>query len=213
MTSVDIIEELRRSRLLAIVRYRGGGDTFGAVRTMAAAGLSTVEVTTHTPDWPSVVAAAVSDGLTAGVGTVTTLAQLDQAAAAGAMFIVSPGLDVELARTALQLGIEPLPGVATATEVLTAQRAGVRLFKLFPAGALGVAYLSQLRGPFADVDFVPTGGIALDAVGAWLDAGACAVALGSDLVGRTAPSSSDEMAALAQRTHRAVQAATARTAP
>ncbi len=213
MRAVQIIEELRRSRLLAIVRYRGGGDTVGAIRTMAAAGLSTVEVTTHTPDWPSVVAAAVSDGLTAGVGTVTTLAQLDDAAAAGATFIVSPGLDVELARAALERGIEPLPGVATATEVLTAQRAGVALFKLFPAGALGIAYLSQLRGPFADVDFVPTGGIAIDAVRTWLDTGAFAVALGSDLVGRTAPSSSDEVDALAERTRRAVRAAAAQNAP
>lgn len=204
---MTVLEELRRTRVLAIVRYRGGGDAIGAVRTMAAAGLSTVEITTHTPDWPGVVAAAVSDGLCVGVGTVTTAQQLDEAATAGATFIVSPGLDVELARAALDRGIEPLPGVATATEVLTAQRAGVRLFKLFPAGALGIPYLRQLRGPFAEVDFVPTGGIAVDAVAEWLAAGAFAVALGSDLVGRAAPASSDEHAALAERTRRAVAAA------
>ena len=208
---MGIIEELTRSRVLAIVRYRNGGDTIGALRTMAEAGLTTVEVTTQTPEWPAVVAAALAEGLSAGVGTVTTLAQLDDAADAGARFMVSPGLDVELVRAARERDMEPLPGVSTATEILAAQRAGVRLFKLFPAGALGLDYLRQLRGPFPDLDFVPTGGIGIDAVADWLDAGAFAVAIGSDLVGRAAPASDADRAELTQRTRRAVAAGSSPT--
>jgi 2-keto-3-deoxy-6-phosphogluconate aldolase len=83
---------------------------------------------------------------------------------------------------ALDAGLDAVPGALTATEVAAAVEAGAVLVKLFPAGPFGTAYLRALRGPFGQVDFVPTGGIAHDAVGEWLEAGAVAVGLGSDLV-------------------------------
>jgi Entner-Doudoroff aldolase len=103
-------------------------------------------------------------------------------AEAGARFVVSPNTDPRVIGAALDAGLDPIPGALTATEVASAIGAGAALVKLFPAGPLGTAYLRALRGPFGDVDFVPTGGIAHDAVGEWLAAGAVAVGLGSDLV-------------------------------
>jgi len=108
---------------------------------------------------------------------------------------------------ALEHGLDALPGVATGTEVLAARRAGARFFKLFPAGALGTDYLAQLRGPFGAEDFVPTGGIPIAQVGAWLRAGALAVALGGDLAGRTAPRSPEEIEAVAERARAALRQA------
>jgi 2-keto-3-deoxy-6-phosphogluconate aldolase len=107
----------------------------------------------------------------------------------------------------LEAGLTPLPGALTATEVATAVAAGASLVKLFPAGPLGPAYLRALRGPFERVSFVPTGGIAHDAVGAWIAAGAVAVGLGADLVGAR-PTDAD-LAGIEQRARVAVAGARA----
>ena len=78
--------------------------------------------------------------------------------------------------------MSPCRAPGTATEVARALDAGARLVKLFPAGPLGIGYLNALHGPFRDTAFLPTGGIRHDEVGGWLEAGATAVGLGSDLV-------------------------------
>ena len=198
---------LASTRVLAIVRYRQGGDPLGALRALAAGGVTVAEVTTQTPGWPDAVAGAVAEGIVAGVGTVTEPAEVADAKAAGARFIVSPGLLPDVVSASLDRGMEPLPGVATATEILLARRAGVRLFKLFPAGALGIDQLRQLRGPFPDLAFVPTGGVGVDTVGDWLTAGAFAVALGSELAGRRAPANDAERTELTHRAEAAIAAA------
>jgi 2-dehydro-3-deoxyphosphogluconate aldolase/(4S)-4-hydroxy-2-oxoglutarate aldolase len=216
MTATDgrdaLVTALASARVLAIVRYREGGDTLGALRAMAAGGVIAVEVTTQTPGWQDVVASAAAEGIVVGVGTVTEHREVTDASAAGARFIVSPGLLPDVVAAALDRDLEPLPGVATASEILLAQRAGVRLFKLFPAGALGVDYLAQLRGPFPDLAFVPTGGVGLADIRRWLDTGAFGVALGSDLAGRSAPRSDAERAELTRRAAAAL-AASSQAAP
>ena len=119
-----------------------------------------------------------------GVGTVVDSEQVRAAAAAGARFVVSPGLVPEVIETALTLGLEPVPGVFTATEILAATAAGARVMKLFPASCGGPSYLRALRGPFPTIPIIPTGGVRIDEVQAYLDAGATVIALGSELVGR-----------------------------
>ncbi|MFN2518149.1 MAG: bifunctional 4-hydroxy-2-oxoglutarate aldolase/2-dehydro-3-deoxy-phosphogluconate aldolase [Jatrophihabitantaceae bacterium] len=204
----SVPEELARTGVMAIVRYRGGGDVLAAVGAVAAGGITVVEVTMDTPGAFEAIAAAVErPELVVGGGTVTEVAQVAELAAIGARFIVSPGFDRDVVTAALDRGLDTLPGVTTATEVMAARRAGSRLFKLFPAGALGTRYLSELRGPFAGEAFVPTGGIAVDGIGAWLLAGASAVAIGSDVAGRLAPRDAAEAAILTERAGRAVAAA------
>jgi 2-dehydro-3-deoxyphosphogluconate aldolase / (4S)-4-hydroxy-2-oxoglutarate aldolase len=203
---MTVNDALAASRVLAILRYRDGGDISGAMRALAAGGVTIAEVTVQTPGWQDGVAAASEAGVLAGAGTVTTRAEVADAHAAGARFMVSPGFVPDVVRAALDLGIEPLPGVATATEILLARDAGVRLFKLFPAGALGLDYLRQLRGPFPETAFVPTGGIGLAAIGEWLAAGALAVALGSELAGRAAPRTDLERTELTRRAAAAIAA-------
>ena len=149
------------------------------------AGLTAMEVTFDHPGGPGALRAlrdALPDDALLGAGTIRSREQVAEAAACGARYCVSPHTETALIRAVLGAGLEPLPGAATATEVAAALDAGARLVKLFPAGPLGTSYLKALRGPFRDVRFVPTGGIRHDAVGAWLEAGAAAVGLGSDLV-------------------------------
>lgn len=201
-------DALGRDRLMAIVRYRAGGDVSGALDGLARGGLRVMEVTVDTPGaWDAIAAAAARPGIVVGAGTVTEPRQVERLAALGGAFVVSPGFDPDVVRAALDHGLEALPGVATGTEVLAARRAGAQFFKLFPAGSLGVRYLAELRGPFGRESFVPTGGVKTADVGDWLRAGALAVALGSELAGRTAPAGEDEIEAMAQRTRTALDLA------
>ena len=202
--SGDLGTALARDRVLAIIRYRSGGAVLDAIDAICAGGVRVVEVTTSTPGWLDAVAGAAEHGHLVGAGTVLTAAQVRDTAAAGGRFVVSPGLDEDVVHACHTSGLEPLPGVLTPTEVQSATRLGVRWLKLFPAGALGRAYLEQLLGPFADLRFVPTGGIDLPAIPGWLAAGAAAVALGSEVAGREAPTDPAELDSLRHRAARAL---------
>jgi len=111
---------------------------------------------------------------------------------AGAAFAVSPSFSPEMVEAALEAGIEPIPGILTPTELLSARRAGAEAVKVFPAAPVGgPAFIRALRGPFPHVPLLPTGGIGLTDVEALLDAGATCVGLGATLVGAEPPSSAD----------------------
>ncbi len=184
---MSFVTALREARVVAILRRR---DIDEVVEDLAdqlfAAGVRAAEITL---DQPSALRALerllarAPDDAVIGAGTVMTVDQLDHAADLGVRFVVCPHLDVELITRALERGIDILSGVATPTELVTARRAGASAVKLFPAGPLTPAYLRVLRGPFPDAAVVPTGGIALQEVGDWLDAGAVAVGLGSAIGG------------------------------
>jgi 2-dehydro-3-deoxyphosphogluconate aldolase / (4S)-4-hydroxy-2-oxoglutarate aldolase len=198
--------------LIAIVRFHDGGDLCGTVDALVRGGIEAIELTIDTPGALAAVAEAAEAGRNVGVGTVLTADEVRASAAAGARFVVSPALVPEVIEIALELGLEPLPGVYTATELLRAIAAGARAVKLFPASAGGPGYLKALRGPFPAVPIVPTGGIRIDEIAAYLDAGATSVALGSELVGRTAPATDAELERIETQAARAVAAVTSSSA-
>jgi 2-dehydro-3-deoxyphosphogluconate aldolase / (4S)-4-hydroxy-2-oxoglutarate aldolase len=186
--------------LLGIIRFHGGGDVWGTVDALLRGGIDLVEVTIDTPGALEAVKRAADNDAAIGVGTVVSAEQVRAAAAAGARFVVSPGFVEEVVEAALELGIEPVPGVFTATEILAARAAGARILKLFPASHGGPSYVRSLRGPFPDVPLVVTGGVKPDEAVEYFDAGATVVALGSELVGRVAPTSDAELEQIVVRT-------------
>ena len=198
---------LESSPLLGIVRFHDGGDVSGAMEALVSGGIELVEVTIDTPGALAAVERAAGDGRVVGVGTVVSVEQVRACAAAGARFVVSPGLIADVIRDARELGLEPVPGVFTATEILTATAAGARVMKLFPASCGGPSYLRALRGPFPTTALVPTGGVRLDEIVAYFDAGATVVALGSALVGRSAPRTDNELELIAAQAARATDVA------
>ena len=215
---MSAVEEVRSALaadgVMAILRYRDGGDLAAAVEGLCAGGVRVLEITVDTPGaWDAIASAVAQPGRLIGAGTVTSGEQVRRLAGLGGRFVVSPGLDAEVVTTAREHGLVTFPGVATGTEVLAARRLGADFLKLFPAGALGLRYLRELRGPFAGADFVPTGGIGLDDIADWLNAGALAVALGSSLAGRAAPASPGEVAALTSRAAAALRSARPETDP
>lgn len=187
--------KIKAAGLVAILRGAHSVDEILRIGEALLEGTITVmEVTLNSPaalQALPLLRDRFGDRLLVGAGTVRSLDGARQALAAGAQFLVSPNFDPEtvaFARTSDRLH---LPGVFTATEVQAAFAAGCRMLKLFPMGDDGPAYLRALRGPFHDLDFVPTGGISLENIADFARAGAVAVGLGGNLVREPGQPSAD----------------------
>lgn len=139
-------------------------------RALVAGGLPVLEVTLRTPAARDAIRAmARVDGAIVGAGTVTNEAELDTALAAGARFIVSPGLTEPLGRAAIRSSVPFLPGIATAGDIMRGLDLGLTHFKFFPAEAAGgLPALKALAAPFGSVRFCPTGGITAETAPQWL---------------------------------------------
>ena len=170
------------ARVMVILRGTGA-RTVELCQRAWAAGVELVEVPVQNVGdlaaLRAAVAAGADRGRLVGAGTVVDVELVDVVARAGAAFTVAPGLDPAIVAASLTRGLPHLPGVATPTEVHTAQRLGLPWQKAFPACVLGPAWVRALRGPFPDVRFVATGGIDVGNAQDFLDAGCRAVSLGS----------------------------------
>jgi 2-dehydro-3-deoxyphosphogluconate aldolase/(4S)-4-hydroxy-2-oxoglutarate aldolase len=182
-SSVDVLEVLRADRVAAVVRGNQVGDPAGLSRVLAESGIRCVEFTFTIPSVTDVIAAAARDGAAVvGAGTVTTAEQARAAIEAGARFVVSPGLAPEIMPVCREHGVPVLLGAFTPTEVATAVSLGAAAVKIFPARLGGPDHLRDLRGPFPQLQMVPSGGVTAANAGTFLAAGACAVFAGSELV-------------------------------
>lgn len=206
---VPISRELQDTRLIAILRARDSSCAEAVVDTLVSNGIRCLELTMTTPGALEVIerlAARLPAEIDLGMGTVLSAADVGRAADAGARFVVSPSVSVEVIETANRRGMASYPGAFTPTEIHAAWTAGASAVKLFPGGSLGPGYLSAVRGPLPDIPIVPTGSISLADIDAWFAAGAQAVGLGSPLIGDSMTRGGD-LNALAERTRIACAAA------
>lgn len=186
--AVDLIADLTATRVLAVIR---GTDTAAAIAAGTALleeGVRVVEVALTTPGALHAIEAirsAAPAGSLVGAGTVLTVADIADVAAAGAQFVVTPAV-VESVPEAVRRGLPVAAGALTPAEACTALRMGASAVKLFPASLGGPAYLKALRDPFPDIPFVAVGGVGLDEMPAYLSVGAIAVGVGGPLVGDAA---------------------------
>jgi 2-dehydro-3-deoxyphosphogluconate aldolase/(4S)-4-hydroxy-2-oxoglutarate aldolase len=194
-------------RVLAILRYRETCDLAAVVDALRAGGIRSIEVTADTPGALDEVGRARREDAPIGAGTIRTVEEARAFADAGAGFLVSPGLDPEIVREGLERGVPTMSGVLSPTEIMAAVAAGANVVKLFPASLGGPGYLAALRGPFPEVRFVPTGGIAVSDVPTWLAAGAVCVGLGSSVVGGAAPRTRADLDRITSEARRAVELA------
>jgi 2-dehydro-3-deoxyphosphogluconate aldolase/(4S)-4-hydroxy-2-oxoglutarate aldolase len=169
---MTVLERLGAAGVVPVVVLEHADDAAALGAALARGGLPCVEVTLRTPAAVTAIERLADDpALLVGAGTVLDPAQVDQAVQAGARFIVSPGLDVAVVRRCRTLGVPVLPGIATPTEAMSAMAEGLDAVKLFPAGTLGgPALAAALAGPFPRLRLVPTGGIGLADVPAYLAA-------------------------------------------
>ncbi len=186
MTASDWFEEaFAGAPLMAILRGMGVERSARLATTAWDLGLDSVEVPLQTEEderaLREVVRLAAERGKVVGAGTIVTADQVERAAAAGAAYLVSPGIDPVVVRAAQERGIPILPGVATPSEVQLGVSLGLTWLKAFPAEWLGVDWFRHIRGPFPQVRFVATGGLDAGNVASFLDAGVRVAAVGSAL--------------------------------
>lgn len=181
-----VLRQIEAVGIVPVIRAQNARLALHAVDALVAGGIPIVEITMTVPNPYAVmgeVAARFGTNALVGAGTILTPGEAERAVQAGARFIVSPGLDLEVVRAANALDVPAIPGVLTPTEIMAAMRAGADWVKIFPISALGGArYLRALRGPFPGLKMLPTGGVSLNNAAELIAAGAIAVGMGSELV-------------------------------
>ena len=159
--TLGVGEIMRLAPVIPVLTVEDPADAVPLAETLVGAGLRVLEVTLRTEKALEVIARMTEvEGAVVGAGTVLNPAQLDRSLAAGAEFIVSPGLTEPLGRAAVGSGIPFLPGIATAGDLMRGLDLGLSHFKFFPAETSGgAAAVKAFAGPFPHVAFCPTGGI------------------------------------------------------
>lgn len=183
---MNVLSALRAARLVPVVVLDDAADADALAGALVAGGLPVAEVTFRTAAaQDSIRAMAARGDILIGAGTVLTAAQVDKAVAAGASYIVSPGLSRAVVERCAEHGVLALPGAVTATEVTAALDLGLTTVKFFPAGTSGgAAAIKALSAPFGGVQFVPTGGVGPTNLGDYLSIPAVAAVGGSWMVPR-----------------------------
>jgi 2-dehydro-3-deoxyphosphogluconate aldolase / (4S)-4-hydroxy-2-oxoglutarate aldolase len=184
--SMEVQQQLEAAGIIPVLRARSASEALGVVEAMVAGGIKVVEVTMTVPGAIDVLRELkriYGSSVLLGSGTVTTGAECAATIEAGAEFVVSPSLHLDVIAEAKARDKVCLPGALTPTEVITAWRAGADFVKVFPCSAMGGAsYLKALLAPFPFLKLVPTGGVTLETAPGFLEAGASAVGVGGDLV-------------------------------
>jgi 2-dehydro-3-deoxyphosphogluconate aldolase/(4S)-4-hydroxy-2-oxoglutarate aldolase len=179
-------QTLERVGLIPVLRARNAEQAHAVVRAMLAGGVTVVEVTMTVPGAVELLKELKNEygaELLLGSGTVTTAAQAEATIEAGAEFVVSPSFHPAVIAATKAHGKLSIPGALTPTEVITAWNAGADYVKVFPCSAMGGApYLKSLMAPFPHIKLIPTGGVTHHTAAGFLEAGARALGVGSDLV-------------------------------
>jgi 2-dehydro-3-deoxyphosphogluconate aldolase/(4S)-4-hydroxy-2-oxoglutarate aldolase len=176
-------------RIVAIIRAPTGEQLVDVAKAIYKGGIDIIEVTFTVPGAVDILRQVndeLGDSILLGAGSVLDTETARAAMLAGAKFIVSPVVQPDVIRMCNRYGAVCMPGAFTPTEVITAWEAGADVVKVFPANVGGPSYLQALHGPLPQVKLMPTGGVDLNTLADFMNAGACAVGLGSSLVEKSA---------------------------
>ena len=185
-TAPPVSERLRAGRVIAVLRAPHVDALTPVCDILVEEGIPSLELTLTTPDLLFSLPQLVDryrDHADVGVGTVLTVAEARRALDCGAQYLVTPTMNLPVIELAVERQVAVYPGGFSPTELAAGWDAGATAVKIFPAQTVGAGYLKHLRGPFPDLQAVPSGGVDLDATRAWLQAGAVAVSLGGPLLG------------------------------
>jgi 2-dehydro-3-deoxyphosphogluconate aldolase / (4S)-4-hydroxy-2-oxoglutarate aldolase len=206
-------ERLASSKVIAVLRTSQVSALAPVCDVLVEEGILSLELTLTTPGLLDALEELVDrygNSADVGVGTVVTESEAQWVMDCGAQYLVTPTMNLPVVDLAVRRKIAVFPGGLTPTELVAGWRAGATAVKIFPAETVGAGYLKHLRGPFPDLEAIPSGGVDLDATRAWLAAGAAAVSIGGPLLGDALKGG--ELSALRDRC-RAVRAVVAATAP
>jgi 2-dehydro-3-deoxyphosphogluconate aldolase/(4S)-4-hydroxy-2-oxoglutarate aldolase len=172
--------EVKQNKVIVIARKIYGADLCKLADALCRGGIRLMEITFDQadPDCIEKTSGAIrmltekfEGKLLAGAGTVLSAKQVKAAFNAGAKYIISPNVDIEVITCTKRLGLLSIPGAMTPSEILTAHSAGADFVKLFPSGTLGFQYIKDILAPISHVRLVATGGVTEDTLPQYLDLG------------------------------------------
>ena len=168
---MDTLERIKSCGIVPVIALDDAGAAVPLAKALLAGGIDVAEITFRTAaaeESIRLISEQVPEVLV-GAGTVLTIDQAERAARAGAQFLVSPGLDVDLINKARELDVFMLPGAVTPTEIINGLKEGIELFKFFPAVNYGgLKTIKSLAAPFTQITFIPTGGVNADNLAEYL---------------------------------------------
>jgi 2-dehydro-3-deoxyphosphogluconate aldolase/(4S)-4-hydroxy-2-oxoglutarate aldolase len=190
MDKRDVLNHMMSEGLVPVIRVSSAKEAIDVADAIKEGGVTLIEITMSVPgaiDTIKELTQKYKDEIIMGAGTILDPETGRAALLAGAQFIVSPTLNLDLIQLAHRYSAVVVPGAMTPTEILTAWNAGADMVKVFPAAQLGgPEYIKALRGPLPQILLVPTGGVNLQNAGAFIKAGAAALGVGGELVDKKA---------------------------
>jgi len=207
MTKEEIVAELKRTIVVAIIRLDNAEDVYPTAMALFKGGITAIEVTVGTPNaLAEIKKIAQQEGILTGVGSVVDAETARLAIEAGAEFIVTPASKKEVIEVAHKYDKPILSGAFSPSEVLQAYEWGADIVKLFPAGDLGISYFKAIKGPLPYIPLMPTGGVTEMNALEWLKNGAPCLGVGGDLTNKKLISNGDfkGITAIAERFRKVV---------
>lgn len=189
MNQTVLLNRLTESGIVAVIRKPQAAQIVPIAEALIAGGVGALEITVDTDGGLEMIQdikRKFGDRVLVGAGTVLDLKSAQAAIDAGSDFIFSPTLDEQVIKLTKNAGLLSIPGVMTPTEILSAYQAGADILKIFPGGSLGAGYIKELQGPLGHIPMMPTGGVTLGNVAAFIRSGAVAAGIGGSLVNKQA---------------------------
>jgi len=183
---LNVLHRIIDSGLVAIIRADVSDHAERIADACAKGGVTVLEVTFTVPGAAKVIETLSSrykDEMIVGAGTVLDPETARIAILSGAQFVVSPALNPDTARLCNRYQIPHMPGTGTVKEILEAMEAGADIIKIFPSEGLGPGFVKAVRSPLPQAQLMPTGGVSLDNVTDWIQAGCVAVGVSGHLTG------------------------------
>lgn len=200
------LKAVQKSGILAVVRGSSEENSYKTAKSSIAGGIKGIELAFTSPNADITIKKLVEEfhddqDVVVGAGTVLDAPTARMAMIAGAQFIVSPSFNAEVSQLCNLYAVPYMPGCYSPTEVQTALMAGADVVKIFPAATVGPKIIGEMRGPYPQANIMPTGGVSLDNLQDWFNAGAFCVGAGGSLVGPGSNGDYDAVKKNAQKFH------------
>lgn len=188
MEKEQVLSTIRKCGLVAVVRARDGDDARRIADACIAGGVAGIELTYTVPGITDIIRTLAkeykgNDRFIIGAGTVLDSETARDAILAGAQYVVSPYLNLDMVKLCNRYRVPVMPGAMTIKEAVEVMEAGADIIKIFPGELFGPKIISAIKGPLPQARMMPTGGVSVDNVAEWVKAGAVAVGAGSSLTG------------------------------
>ena len=203
MLKLKVLSRIVESGLVAVIRAESADEASRIADACAEGGAAAVEITFTVPGTAGVIENLAKrydpDDILIGAGTVLDPETARIAILAGAHFVVSPSLSGDTARLCHRYHIPYMPGAGSVRDVIDALECGADIVKVFPGETLGPAFVRAVKGPLPQASLMPTGGVSLENVGAWITAGSVAVGVGGSLTNGAKTGDFQSITALSRR--------------